>query len=128
MGYGLVAINATQLCKNEALTPCKAWELAAKKQFSNVSAQIKSSPKSAFLGLCSEGLIRGIHQGRYSRSVRNRDYAVKAVRILQNEGDVLPSSTTLWNKVMATAEIKVLPNSQMDVVLALWGAGLITSR
>ncbi|MBL0669823.1 hypothetical protein JD504_03490 [Aeromonas hydrophila] len=128
MGYGLVAINATQLCKDEALTPCKAWELAAKKQFSNVSAQIKSSPKSAFLGLCSEGLIRGIHKGRYSRSVRNRDYAVKAVRILQNERDVLPSSTALWNKVMATTEIKVLPNSQMDVVLALWGAGLITSR
>jgi hypothetical protein len=125
MGYGYVAISAAKLCKDKAVTPREAWEQAAKEHFANVSAQRKNSPKSTFLGLCSEGLIQDIRKGSYSRSILNRDYAVKAVNILQYECDIPPSSSVLWNKVMATAERKILPSSQMDVVLALWGAGLI---
>lgn len=72
MGYGDVAIKAVLMCKSDdQYNPCDAWALAAQEHYpSSQSAQLKGCPKGAFLGLCSEGLVRGISRRRYSRAIQ----------------------------------------------------------
>ncbi len=121
--YGEVAIKAAK-AKG---TPEENWLKEVKKTFINsVSSQKKSCPKSAFLGLCEKGLIKGIPEGKYTRSIDNKAYAVKAIEILRNNTETTYTPKELWIKVKI--ELLILKkdhNSQMDVVLALWNEGLI---
>jgi len=83
----------------------------------------KGCPKGAFLGLCEEGLVRGIPRGLYTQSRKNKEYAVRAVRLLK-EGQYAPKDPfVLWSRVMAGDPKNY--NQQMDVVLALWENGYI---
>lgn len=130
MGYGEVAVNAVLICKaDEKYTPHDAWKLAAQEHYpSSQSAQVKGAPKGAFLGLCSEGLVRHISKRRYARAIQSGNYAVKAVRILQHHEDQqveLPGPVQLWHIVMNKVGKEIVHNGQMDVALALWKAGLI---
>jgi hypothetical protein len=43
----------------------------------------KGCPKGTFLGLCEEGLVKGIPKGNYTKSVKNKKYAIKAVTVLK---------------------------------------------
>lgn len=72
--------------------------------------------------MCEEGLVKGVPSGNYTRGTLNKEYAVNAVRILKVNNRKF-SSEELWSAVMQ--ENKKTSNSQMDVVLALWGEGLI---
>jgi hypothetical protein len=47
-----------------------------------VSAQKKGCPRGAFLGLCEEGLVKGIPAGNYTTSKDNKAYAVRAAELL----------------------------------------------
>lgn len=126
MSYGEAAVYATHICKQLKISPMEAWSLAVQKHIQTRSGQMKGCPKGAFLGLCSQGQVRGILPGKYTRSVDNRGYAITAVKILKNQpkGPII-SAGELWDQVMVAHEKSITSNSQMDVVLALWQAGLI---
>ncbi|MBW3761389.1 hypothetical protein GL264_11325 [Aeromonas jandaei] len=125
MDYGKAAVTAAKMCENGNLAPRDAWGLAVKDEGGSTSSQEKSCPKSAFLGLCSEGLVRGVSKGKYSRSVLNSCYAVTAVEILQTPDGQRLDRNGLWEAVMAKTGKQIQHNYQMDVVLALWDKQLI---
>lgn len=64
-----------------------------------------------------------IPPGSYTRSRLNKDYAIRALRILQSDKSRGYAPHELWECVMAGADKS--PNSQMEVVLALWDANLL---
>lgn len=124
--YGQVALRATALVtKRGYMSPPEAWKVAAREVFPDSPAsQTKGCPKSAYLGLCEEGLVVGVPRGNYTNSRDNKAYALKAVRLLVREPALaLQGPDVLWERVM-DGERKT-PNHQMDVVLALWNQGLI---
>jgi hypothetical protein len=91
----------------------------------SAAARKKGCPRGAFLGLCEEGLVKGIPAGRYTTSRDNKAYAVRAVALL-TEGTQLRSTSALWRAVTNGAE--KTHNSQMDIVLALWNNDLIVGK
>jgi hypothetical protein len=122
--YGDVAISAVELAKT-GMGPRPAWNAAAKRRFPDSSSmQTKSCPRGAFLGLCAAGLVRGLDERVVDgRLGRNAGYAVEAVRILRGNDFADPTAKELWGLVCGNVIKK--HNHQMDVVLALWGKGLI---
>ncbi len=123
--YGKASLLALeQLRKSTTLNPQQSWELAVSKMFpDSPSAQAKGCPKGAFLGLCSEGLVKGVTSGKYTSSVANRRYAVTGVQLLQSNPSLAERPKELWAAIMQR-ESKV-ENSQTDVVIALWNAGAL---
>ena len=88
-------------------------------------ARRKGRPRGAFLGLCEEGLGRGVPAGHYGASADNKSYAVGAAALL-TEGKQSWSTSALWQAVEPDPE--KTHNSQMDVVLALWKNDLIVRK
>lgn len=123
--YGLAATKAINIILNNlAETPVKAWELATSEVFGEgTAAQKKGCPKGAFLGLCEEGKVKGIRRGSYSRSRKNKEYALKAIEILKNNHNLSTQPDELW-RIIQYNKIKV-HNQQMDVVCTLWNKGYI---
>jgi len=124
--YGQVALKAVELIRTgKATDPTDAWEIATSQLFrAETSMQCKGCPKGAFLGLCEEGFVKVIPSGHYTRSKKNKSYAVKAVSILKNNPTKDYTENELWNEVIGN-EHKKAYNQQMDVVLALWKNGFI---
>ena len=124
--YGEVAITVAKANGN----PEDNWKDEVKNAFPNSeSSQKKSCPKSAFLGLCEAGFVKGVSKGKYTRSIDNKAYAVKAIDILRSNTKINYTPKELWTKVKEELFIeKKAHNSQMDVVLALWNAGLIFDK
>ena len=121
--YGLVAIEAAK----EKGSPKDNWLKEVQKAFfDSESSQKKSCPKSTFLGLCEEGMVKGISQGNYTKSIDNKAYAIKAINILKRNPKTIYTPKELWIKTKKELFIiKKDHNSQMDVVLALWENALI---
>jgi hypothetical protein len=88
------------------------------------TARRKSCPRGAFLGLCEEGLVKGIPAGQYTASKENKAYAVNAAALLAEEKQTW-SASGLWR---AVANPEKTHDSQMDVVLALWKNGFIVRK
>lgn len=116
--YGKAAIKAAK----EGENPIESWEKAAIALFKSLDSQKKSCPKSTFLGLCEAGLVNGIPKGNYSKSIKNKKYALKAVKILKQHTETRYLPKELWEKLDLEDKKH---NSQMDVVLALWEHGFI---
>lgn len=87
------------------------------------SSQEKGCPKGTFLGICGSGKVFGIPGGEYTRSEKNKLYGLKALEILRASPTLAEDELALWKRVMAGEE--KAPNSQMDVVISLWKAGLL---
>ena len=121
--YGLAAVEAVKLCTAQpGLSPIDAWGFAVARHFPNSqTSRAKCCPRDAFLGLCEDGLIQGIKRGSYTRSVRNKRYALEAVVALKKDPTL--SKKALWDRIHRD-EMKQ-HNSQMDVVLGLWEANLL---
>lgn len=121
--YGETAVIATDIMrKMKTNDPLQAWELAVTQVFpDSLSSRSKSCPKNAFLGLCEDGYIIDVGQGEYTRSEKNKHYAIKALSLL-NENPML-NEKELWELVIDGADKK--HNSQMDVVKTLWDNKLI---
>ncbi|SFS79196.1 DUF6979 family protein [Lutibacter maritimus] len=118
--YGKAAIKSVDLI-NLGKTPAEAWEIATLEIFGESTSAIKSCPKSTFLGLCEDGLVKGISKGKYTKSAKNKAYALKAVQVLKKSNlEIQP--TALWNEIQNK---NIQHNSQMHVVLALWNNDLI---
>jgi hypothetical protein len=104
----------------------EAWERAVVEVFpDSPSSQEKGCPKGAFLGLCQEGLVKGVEEGEYTSSQHNRAYAVRAVKLLSENSALAHDMKQLWSAVLGGEE--KVHNHQMDVVLSLWAEGLILS-
>jgi hypothetical protein len=123
--YGDAALLAVNLvtCGKRA-SPDSAWTTAVQTVFpQSLSLQAKGCPKGAFLGLCEDGLVKGIRSGDYTRSKKNKGYAIEACRLLRKDPGLAASPERLWALVLQ-GSWKV-HNQQMDVVLALWNADLV---
>jgi hypothetical protein len=123
--YGEAAIMATRQESPADINPVARWETAMKALYPTSSAARKRArPRGAFLGLCEEGLVKGIPAGRYTPPNDNKAYAVRAVTLLV-EGKQRWSTSALWKAVAKPVETH---DSQMDVVLALWNNDLIVRK
>ncbi len=122
--YGLTAIEAIQIIEaGYCCDPKVAWDKAAEDLFGkHSSGKQKLSPRCAFLGLCEEGMVRGIAPSDYCNSVKNKDYALRAVALLKKDPALATKKNDLWQKAAGLSKVH---NNQMDVVLALWEHGLI---
>jgi hypothetical protein len=118
--YGEVAITATRCFRTlPDLSPVDAWKLAVKISLPNSEAgQNKACPKGAFLGLCEEGIVKGVPIGQYTRSKKNKEYAIAAYHLLTEYQRLAANEEELWQRV--TERKGVRQNQQMDVVLSLW--------
>ena len=125
--YGDAAVHAARACQTQRVVdPVAAWEAAVQIHLRTEEGRKKSCPKSTFLGLCEEGLIKGVPVGNYTRSEANKAYAIQAVKLITKQPSLANDPHALWKAVMAGV-IKQ-PNSQMDVVIALSQGGLILEK
>lgn len=124
-GYGDVALKAVALISREdKLTPATAWDAAVAEAFPHSkSAQEKGCPRSTFLGLCESGRLKGVPPGRYTRSSKNKAYALLALDVLKRDPALAGDLKLLWNTVLS-GDTKH-PNHQMLVVVALWTENLV---
>jgi hypothetical protein len=123
--YGQAALDAVKLVKERrANDPVDGWEKATISLFSKgTSSQVKSCPRHAFLGVCEDGLVKGIKPGKYTDSVDNKSYAVEAVKLLKTNPSLSSGTKAdLWRRVMRRTgnPIDKTHNQQMDVILALF--------
>jgi hypothetical protein len=118
--FGTAVKTAVYLLRQrKVLSPRDAWLEAVERHFpSSPTSQEKGCPRDAFLGLCEEGLVRGVSAGSYTRSEKNKRYAVDAIKLLKKEPELARSESVLWSRVLC-GENKA-PNAQMDVVISLW--------
>lgn len=125
--YGEAAVLAVRNClEKDGVDPDRSWQWAAKKIFpSSENLQNKGCPKGAFLGLCSEGMVLGIPPGDYSRSEKNKRYAIDAVNVLRENRFLASQPELLWKKIVGNTKSE---NHQMDVVTSLWNAGLLAKE
>ncbi|MFW6030937.1 MAG: DUF6979 family protein [Halanaerobiales bacterium] len=123
--YGKVAIRAVKLIESIRVnSPREAWNIAAEEILHNKFAIKKSCPKNAFLGLCEEGLVKGISAGDYTRSKKNKRYALAAIKLLRQNNKIEPLK--LWKQVIQSLDIgEISHNYQMDVVLGLFEKNLL---
>ena len=124
--YGEAALMAARQRSSNGASPLDRWESAMGTLYpTSPAARKKGSPRGAFLGLCEEGLVKGIPAGHYAASADNKSYAVRAVALL-TEGKQNWSTSTLWRAVEDDPERT--HNGQMDIVLALWKNDLILRK
>jgi hypothetical protein len=124
--YGEAALMAARQPASTGGTPEERWDNSMNKLYPTSSAaRNKACPRGAFLGLCEEGLVKGIPAGSYTKSRADKQYAVRAVTLL-TEATQHWSRTSLWRAVTNGAEMT--ENSQMDVVLALWNNDFILGK
>jgi hypothetical protein len=124
--YGEAALMAVRMeTYGKALTPAERWQDAVMKLYpTSPINQKKGGPRNAFLGLCEQGLVKGIAAGEWTKphsKDANKACAVKAVALLR--AGTHKTVTELWAEVNEDPD--KTHNSQMDVVLALWKNGLI---
>ncbi len=99
MSYKNVVIKAVNLAIQKNLSPVDAWERVVVQEFpGSKESQKKGCPKNTFLGLCEEGKIKGIPNGTYTRSTKNKRYALNAIKILASNSTL--TSSELWKEVL----------------------------
>lgn len=124
--YGQTAKIATELLiANQTNGPVKAWNVATIQVFPNsISSRNKGCPKNSFLGLCEAGYIINVMPGNYTRSEKNKDYAIKAISLLRDNHRL--TEAELWKLVIDESDKK--HNYQMDVVKTLWDNKYINQK
>lgn len=124
--YAQAAVKAVE-CFSEFGCPEKSWEHAIAQYTDSQSSRDKPCPRSAFLGLCQEGLVKGVPAGAYTISKKNAPHAVAAARLLLEEPELANQDPVdLWSTVTYRLGIPHTSHQgQMDVLLALWGANKI---
>ena len=126
--YGRVALDAVRRYRvAPADGPREAWKWAVRREFpSKIPSQEKPCPRVAFLGLCEEGLVKGIPARAYTRGVLNKEYTIAAYVALSKNPALCRDRSRLWKLALAPKEIT--ENQQLDVLLALWCAKRLKVR
>lgn len=125
--YAKAALKAVELYQRKlAASPMEAWKMAVEIYLPTLEGRRKACPKGAFLGLCEEGRVQNVPFGNYTKSQLNKAYAVRAVGLLCSKPHFATDVTKLWGELMRGGDDEnKRHNGQMDVVIALWNAGLI---
>lgn len=123
--YGEAAELASRfLAGARAITPRDAWNEAVAHVFPNSpSSQVKGCPRDTFLALCEIGVINNVPAGTYTRSIKNKGYAIRAIALLRKNPNMHDDQKRLWHSVTDGAD--KIHNMQMDVVTTLWRKNLI---
>ncbi len=126
-GYGKAALEAVRLyVDTEIDSPAAAWHQAATKLLGEgMPFWDNDYARDAFLGLCEEGLVKGIPPGEYCHSIWPKTHALSALRYIYVRPELSKRPSELW---LLVSEDHQADNGQMDVVLALWNFGLIEPR
>ena len=120
--FGNAAVEAAKMI-NMGAEPLEAWERGVR-LFSDKEFMVKKGcPKTAFLCLCDQGLVRGCPSNPPAISRDNGRYAMEAVQVLRQAPSANLKPIELWNRISVGATKK--HNSQMNIVLALHSAGLL---
>jgi hypothetical protein len=122
--YGTAAVRAVTLyTAGKASSIIDGWEIATRELFSTDSAQKKGCPRTTFLGICEGGNVQGVPPGEYNNKLSdNKLYGLRAIAALRSNPVLADDQALLWKRI---GNDNLKPNSQMDVVTALWKAGLI---
>ena len=124
--YGEAALMAAQQENSTGISPIVRWERAMDKLYpTSLTARRKGGPRGAFLGLCEEGMVKGIPSGSYTNSKDDKAYAVGAAALLI-AGTRKWSISELWQEV--TDDPERAHNSQMDIVMSLWKNELLVGK
>ncbi|MFC3722288.1 DUF6979 family protein [Neoaquamicrobium sediminum] len=123
--YGNVAVRAARSLETGAhLSPSDAWKDAAICEYpTQAASRKKACPRGAFIGLCEADLIRGATSTKLHSPSRNGEYAVAAANVLRDNPHLATDKKALW--LIACPDQPKRPNNQMDVVIALYNAGLL---
>lgn len=123
--FGEVALKARCfLISKEVSEPREAWRQAAQALGCSQKMTEKSCPRSAFIGLCEEGLVKDVLPGIWLRKDTNKRYALRAVQALRSDPTwIKRPELSLWRAVSPQPKKY---NDQIAVVFALWGNDLIT--
>jgi len=122
--FGYSTVKAVELYKNgQANTPREAWEKAAYEVLEKRVYVEKPCPKSAFLGLCEEGLVDGIPPGNYTRSEKNKSYAIEGLKYLRENPEIQYDMKKFWEIIGPKPKISY--NPQLDIVVQLWNNNMI---
>lgn len=71
------------------------------------SSIAKGCPKNTFLGLCEEGLVKEKkRKGNYTKSIKNKKYAISAVNILKTNLSQKFTPGQLWNKLCLDLDLR----------------------
>lgn len=103
--YGLVAVQAA-IASSEGMNPIEAWNYSAATILDSPSSINKSCPKSTFLGLAELGVILGIKQGEYTKSVENKKYAQLALELLRENNSWANNPLKLWLALKKNITVK----------------------
>ncbi|ACT07071.1 conserved hypothetical protein [Dickeya chrysanthemi Ech1591] len=126
--YGKTAVAvASEYDSSNKLDPRECWEYSIIQFTDSRESQKKGCPKSAFLGLCQEGYVKGIPKGNYlPPDSPNKEYAVSAADLVLKEPGRKYSRAELWgNATKYYPGAAKNQNGQMDVVMTLKEAGLL---
>ncbi len=127
--YGRAAVLAVEiLTKHPAQHPKDAWSKAMKEVTDSKESQIKSCPKSAFLGLCEEGFVKGIPKGKYTKSAKNKKYAVRIAEYIHIHPMDEYDKNELWSYAIKDEVSSQKQDQQIvGVVLAIKNSGLLNN-
>jgi hypothetical protein len=126
--FSEATVKAVGFCRDGICSnPAEAWEKAVVEVGFTETSQEKGCPKSAFLGICEEELVKGIEPGSYTDSEKNKNYGLTAIRLLKGTSGLARNASKLWKAVLEelSEDISKTHNSQMDVVIALWENNLL---
>jgi hypothetical protein len=131
--FGNAAVNAVHLIQNgKTQCPINAWHIAIGNMPIAESTKEKGCPKNTFLGLCEDGYFakQGILCGNYidsTKDKKNKEYGIQGVKLLRRHPELARNKSELWRKVLEELDEnpEKAPNSQMDVVVALWENDLL---
>jgi hypothetical protein len=126
LGYGDVAVGAVHRFASGAARNLRmAWAQEAEQTFGAGSRAEKVCPRTAFLALCAEGVVKGVPAGDYvDTSLPNCEHALSALSLLREGAAQFESGRALWQALGVSKAY----NQQLDVVLALWRAGLVARQ
>ena len=122
--FGDTALKARELLiKGVACTPRQAWNLAGVELFHRESYLSKGCPRAAFIGLCEKGLVKGVAAGDYSAGTMNKQYTLKALKMLRENPEWRFTKSRWWLEV--TKDNQISHNHQLDVLIALYVNGFL---
>lgn len=126
--YSKSALNAVNyIVEDRIKNPVEAWMFATGEQFGEDSwGQKKGCPRNAFLGICEEGLVKGVIAGKYNKKENslNKQYAINTINLLKEDpSNFEKDNKEIWRIVTNGKSIK--SNYQVQIVKALWERGLI---
>lgn len=138
--YGRTAVAAARhLQRHPRTAPLTAWTSAVAAETQSNESRRKGWPRTTFLGICEEGLVAGVPEGEYREKPRpgpgNKEYALEAARLIgrdrgrdwtKSELAVAVQESLGLDLQVGNGAPSLARNGQMDVVLSLHEAGLLS--